>query len=270
MQSRAWETREKLGIDNRNSVTKFTPRWQRKMNLNSQSAPSPLGVIRATGADVDSFLQGQLTQDLRKLTAQTPLLAGYCSPKGRLLAVITLVRESDTVLLHLHRSVLDATLKRLRMFVLRSKVTLETLAATAVDDDNAWRLQQIERGQPVIYAQTADQFVPQMVNLDQLGGISFDKGCYTGQEIVARLHYLGQLKRRMFRCALKQVISIEPGTAIYAAGEAQAVGTVVDAARQPGDGMALSVVLQLGYAQSEELRLGGMDGAALSIPQAYY
>src|SRR5262249_16785525 len=150
------------------------------------------------------------TQDLRKLAAGGELAAGYCSPKGRLLAVLHLRRDGEAILMRLHHSVAEATLKRLRMFVLRSKVTLELEPAANLGDDSPWRRDNILRGVPVIYPQTQDQFVPQMVNLDQLGGISFDKGCYTGQEIVARLHYLGQLKRRMFLCRLPNPASLPP------------------------------------------------------------
>ncbi|HVT34504.1 MAG TPA: hypothetical protein VHE37_02895 [Nevskiaceae bacterium] len=230
----------------------------------------PLAAIRVSGADADTFLQGQLTQDLRKLDSSSPLLAGYCSPKGRLLAVMQLARDADGVLLHVHGSVADAVLKRLRMHVLRSKVTLELTPAPALtpEQDQAWRLQQIRAGVPVIYRETQDEFVPQMVNLDHLGAISFDKGCYTGQEIVARLHYLGQLKRRMFR-SHAAATSVTPGTPVHVAGEAQAVGMVVDAARD-GDGCALSVVLQLAHAASAALHLADTARTPLAAPSAYF
>lgn len=240
--------------------------------MKQESAPSPLGLVRVSGEDARSFLQGQLTQDLRKLTPGVALPAGYCSAKGRLLALMTLEADGDAVLMRLHREVLDASVQRLKMFVLRSKVSFERIDTPAPDaaQDNAWRLAGIERGLPVIYAATREEFVPQMVNLDQLGGISFDKGCYTGQEIVARLHYLGQLKRRMFRSSVAGDVLAAPGMAVYVQGETQAAGTVVDAARLPQGGSALSVVLQLSHAQSPQLRLGTADGPPLSVPQAYF
>lgn len=229
---------------------------------------SPLATIRVSGADAETFLQGQLTQDIRKVTAQTPLPAGYCSPKGRLLALMTAQRDNDAVLLHLHHSVLEATLKRLRLFVLRSKVTLDALPGVVSQDENAWRLHNILSGVAVIYPQTSDQFVPQMVNLDHLGAISFDKGCYTGQEIVARLHYLGQLKRRMFLCR-SDAAPVAPGTPIHAQNESQTVGAVVDSAVDADGRLALSVVLQLAQAQSSQLHLDDSQ-VVLSTPQAYF
>lgn len=223
-----------------------------------------LGRIRVGGADAESFLQGQLTQDLRSVQDR-PLWAGYCSAKGRLLAVMTLIRSENGIDLELHHSLIQATLKRLKMFVLRSKVTLDELPSLAALDEVAWKRQNIAAGMPVIYPETSDHFVPQMVNLDQLGGISFSKGCYTGQEIVARLHYLGNLKRRMF-LVHGTGSPPAPGTAIYHGADTQAVGEVVDSVGDAG-GCLISAVLQLGASQSSELHLG--DGSTLPAAVSY-
>jgi folate-binding protein YgfZ len=113
-----------------------------------------------------------------------------------------------------------------------------------------------------VFSETSDHFVAQMANLDLLGGISFSKGCYTGQEIVARLHYLGQLKRRLFRwrCAAQD---IAPGTPVYVEGETQAVGEVLQSVNEE-QGSLLNVVLQIAQAESTQLRLGSGDGALLT------
>lgn len=241
-------------LQNCASVTKFASRWQSKQRTDLSAAPPPLATLIVRGEDAENFLQGQLTQDVRRAD-HTPRLAGYCSAKGRLLAVLWLARTNGGFALTLHRSLLEAVHKRLRMYVLRSKVQIEAQDCAA-EDDCTWRAAQIAAGVPVIFPQTQDLFVPQMVNLDRLGGISFDKGCYTGQEIVARLHYLGQLKRRMFRCTCP---AAQPGDAVMAVGETQAVGNVVDAVQ----GQAL-VVLQLAHANAE-LRLE--NGAPLGPAQ---
>lgn len=223
-----------------------------------QSLNSSWGRIRVTGTDAEAFLQGQLTQDLRGLSGQTRW-AGYCSPKGRLLAVMQLRRQGETIELEMHHSVLEATLKRLKMFVLRSKVSLEAVASDGAFDEAAWKRQNILDGVPVVYSQTSDHFVPQMVNLDQLGGISFNKGCYTGQEIVARLHYLGNLKRRMFQLRGPSAPPA-PGSPIYAGNDTQAIGEIVDSVAD-GDGSLSSAVLQITSADSPELHLGPECGA---------
>jgi hypothetical protein len=99
------------------------------------------------------------------------------------------------------------------------------------DSDNDWALLDIQAGIPTIYPETADTFVPQMVNLHLLDGVSFTKGCYTGQEVVARLQHLGTLKRRLFRAMVTTSSCPVPGTPLYSdhCESAQGAGKVVDA-----------------------------------------
>ena len=234
------------------------------MQQTLQHTISALGVgrILVAGADTEAFLQGQLTQDLRLLESNNSLLAGYCSAKGRLLAVLRLQRTTDGIVLELHRGVLESSLRRLRMFVLRARVTLTELTSSAAETDDAiWRRAQIEQGIPTIFPATSDHFVPQMCNLDLLGGISYDKGCYTGQEVVARLHYLGQIKRRMFRARI--AAAANPGQSIFdARGDAQTVGEIVDSIGDGGVHLSLAV-LQLSHAEGD-LRLDSRDGPRLT------
>ena len=260
-----------------------------------------LGLVEVTGADAEAFLQGQLSNDVRVLSATRAQLSSYNSPKGRMLAVLHLFRNADSIFLEMHRGVFDATLKRLRLFVLRSKVQLQddsaqrpalglsgnnaasllqaiglpapsarldsawennvcvirrlgeiprftihaprlqsgeiqkTLEAkTQAADTNHWKLLDILAGVPTVYPETSDHFVPQMCNLDTLGGISFNKGCYTGQEIVARVHYRGAIKRTMSWIHLPQSPPA-PGTKLEQ-------GEVVDAVSQPEGGSSALVV----------------------------
>lgn len=293
---------------------------------------SHLSNVRILGADAETFLQGQLSNDVRLLTPERAQITSYNSPKGRMLAVLHLLRDAQSqIVAEIDRSVLEATVKRLRMFVLRSKVTLEVLEATALGiaglraveslqsvalpipthpmdsaqhgeltvvrrlgelprfsvhgpasaladlqqrlaldietgSEQDWRRLDVLAGVPTVFAETSDHFVAQMANLDTLGGINFNKGCYTGQEIVARLHYLGQLKRRMFRCR-SAATDIAPGSSVYIEGETQAVGEVVQSVNTD-QGSLLNVVLQLTQAESAQLRLGSNDGPALSMPES--
>ncbi len=262
-----------------------------------------LGLIEARGADASAFLQGQLSNDVRKVGASQAQLSSYNTPKGRMLAVLHVLRDGDAFLLELHRSLLETTLKRLRMYVLRSKVTLaeaadrallgvagpgaatrlaaldlavpvlplgcawtdgvgvmrrlgdaprysvlapaarlaqlqQRLAATAGAEDD-WKRLDIEAGVPTVYPETQDHFVAQMCNLDALGGISFDKGCYTGQEIIARVHYRGAVKRHMSRVLTPQA-GVAPGSS-FALPDGR-TGEVVDAAPHPGGGSVALVV----------------------------
>ncbi len=134
----------------------------------------------------------------------------------------------------------------------------------AIADAETWRWFGIAAGVPTITAPTSDLFVPQAVNWDVLDGISFRKGCYPGQEIVARMQYLGRLKERLhaFRTDAEDIAA---GTRLFSAtfGGDQSCGTVVNAARDTASG---SVLLAGGLAPSaaaDDVRLGAPDGPAL-------
>lgn len=104
----------------------------------------------------------------------------------------------------------------------------------SVSSFDAWRLSEIKAGIPVIYPETSEEFVAQMSNLNQLGGINFKKGCYPGQEIVARMQYLGKLKRRMFLAQLDTKVCPKPGddlvasNAVIVDGSGKIVDAVID------------------------------------------
>ena len=116
---------------------------------------------------------------------------------------------------------------------------------------------------PWITAATQDQFVPQMANLELIGGVSFRKGCYPGQEIVARTQYLGKPKRRLFLAHVDAEASPAPGDTLVADGDEQSAGTVVNAAPAPNGGFDLLAVVQTASADSATVRLGSVRGPAL-------
>ena len=203
-----------------------------------------LSVLRFAGADALAFLQGQVSNDTRRLADGFPLLAAYSSAQGRVVAVLHLLPHSSGVLAILPREIALPTLERMKKFVLRSKVKIEDLSeqyavagaydASALDPgqlppastaaagaaylerdglavarvtDGAqsaapryWVVRR--REYPQVFAATSEQFVAQMLNLDRLDAISFTKGCYTGQEIIARTQHLGRIKRRLSRLRL--------------------------------------------------------------------
>jgi folate-binding protein YgfZ len=299
---------------------------------------SHLGLIRVAGEDAESFLQGQITNDVREVSSSHTQLAGHCSAKGRMLASFRVLRLDDVFYLQLPRVVLPAALKRLRMFVLRAKVTVEDasdslvciglagacapgllaehipnipasdhgmtqangvavvripgptprfeilgpvtaieplwggLATQATPVDGAyWALLDIRAGIPTVYPETADAFVPQMTNLQLIDGVSFTKGCYAGQEVVARMQYLGKLKRRMYHAEVTSVTAPRPGDELQAPGSTseQASGRVVDACPS-GDGRyELLAVVEVEAAEAGEVRLG-TDGPRLTLKAPPY
>ena len=132
-----------------------------------------------------------------------------------------------------------------------------------------WDWLRLSAGIPMIVAATQEQFVPQMVNLEVIGGVSFQKGCYTGQEIVARSQYLGKLKRRMFLAHTDS--AVHPGDNLYSPDmEGQATGMVVNAAPSPEGGYDLLAVIQVESARTQELHLGGLGGASLTLKPLPY
>lgn len=123
--------------------------------------------------------------------------------------------------------------------------------------EDAWGLLDIESGIPQIFPETQESFIPQMLNLDCLQALSFDKGCYPGQEIIARIRYLGKLKRRMylFRCPSQNSIAI--GSPIYEteSSNPQSIGEVVDIRPHPQDGLHGLAVIQIDRVAAEDLCL---------------
>ena len=131
---------------------------------------------------------------------------------------------------------------------------------------SAWALATVRAGLPLVTTPTQEEFVPQMLNYDLIGGISFQKGCYPGQEIVARTKYLGKLKKRMYRVALAAGSSPVAGADLYspAFGD-QSAGKLVNVAKLSDGSFEALAVMQTSCAEAGEVHLGAPDGAAVCI-----
>ncbi|MDX1435130.1 MAG: folate-binding protein, partial [Gammaproteobacteria bacterium] len=134
---------------------------------------------------------------------------------------------------------------------------------------DAWELLDIEAGIADIGPALADQFLPQMLNLDRVGGVSFDKGCYVGQEIVARTHYLGRLKRRLYRGHADAPAAPRPGESL-AGGEGEPAGQIVNAQPAPGGGYRVLAVIPIDVARGGAGRLHLADGTPLALEPLPY
>ncbi|MDR2875769.1 MAG: folate-binding protein YgfZ [Methylobacillus sp.] len=136
---------------------------------------------------------------------------------------------------------------------------------------DVWEWHEIRAGIPDIFPATQEAFVPQMLNLDAIGGISFKKGCYTGQEIVARTHYLGKIKRRMCLGHVECATAPQAGDHIFGTDSAEPVGMTVRAAPAPQGGFDLLYEARLESLEAGALKLGNANGAeiqALALPYA--
>ena len=188
----------------------------------AESAPT-LAMLRISGADARMFLQGQLSNDMDLLSAERLLCAGLHSPQGRVLALLWLTARSvDEIFALLPAELATTAANALRRFVLRARVNMEIVPVSALiaalpgapAATVAARVQAIANGQPQVYAASSGQFIAQMLNLDCVGAVSFSKGCYTGQEVIARAHYRGRVKRRMQRFATTDALPRTPGTTL--------------------------------------------------------
>ena len=164
----------------------------------------PYTKILVSGEDAFDFLQAQLSNDLQLLETRDRLLSAWCNPKGRVICLMTVLRRDAGYSLVLPVELADDVVKRLTMFRFRSKVEFECVAAAESDlgidgTVDEWLLANLHAGRAEIWPAQSEEFTPHMLNLDLLDAVSFDKGCYPGQEIVARTHYRGATKRRTHR-----------------------------------------------------------------------
>ena len=137
----------------------------------------------------------------------------------------------------------------------------DTLSEGSLDD---WLLGQVRAGIGQVMGPTREMFIPQMINLQAVGGVSFKKGCYTGQEIVARMQYLGKLKRRQYRLSLEDGRAPAPGSEIFSPVHASSVGEVVIAANTER-GCELLAVLSADSVEDGNLHLGSLEGPRLTL-----
>ncbi|MGH8600430.1 MAG: YgfZ/GcvT domain-containing protein, partial [Burkholderiales bacterium] len=129
-----------------------------------------------------------------------------------------------------------------------------------------WEWLDIRGGIPTVLAQTQDEFVPQMANLDAVGGVSFSKGCYPGQEIVARMHYLGRLKRRTCIAHIVSDRAPQPGEPVFDSNNpAQACGMIACSAAAPGGGHDVLTVAQIAAIEADAMHWNAPDGPALEL-----
>ena len=174
-------------------------------------------LIRARGEDAIAFLQGQLTQDVTALERAKRLLAAWCNAQGRVIVIVRLVTLDDGVGLVVPDDIADAVLQRLQRYRLRARVDLSVAERDDVtgllDARDADPLALIRAGVPHIVSANSEKFTAHMLNLDRLGAVSFSKGCYSGQEIIARTQNLGTSRRRLMRYRA-DADGVSPGAAV--------------------------------------------------------
>ena len=254
-------------------------------------------LIKLTGKDSESFLQSQLSNDVNKLDNSSIQLSAYCQHQGKILVLFWLLRSKDDFLLSFPLDLIETVKNRLQMFILVSDVKIEDvtekylqlglinenkadayvlndqLSLMLVDSQSAekftfasrqyWDKACIDNLIPEVNSITTEKFVPQMLNLDiDEIGLSFTKGCYPGQEVVARLHYLGKAKRRLF--VFTSVSEIKVGDDLFcpSSKSARTCGSVVFQVKFEADYFCLAT-LEVAH-KDDQIYLNNEQGPTLT------
>ena len=197
--------------------------------MNVDSNKRRFAAIRVVGEDAVDFLQGQLSQDVSR-TGEAPVDRGaWVNPSGRVIALFDMERTADGFVLWLPDSLVESVQQRLMRFVFRSKVAVDVPQSLSAypQGEPDWPLRRLREGVPWIDAETTERYTAHQLNLDRIGAISFQKGCYSGQEIIARTENLGRVKRRVRRFVAPGEVSAGR-TSSLRSGERK-VGELVDA-----------------------------------------
>jgi len=295
-----------------------------------------LGLLEINGVDAVTFLQGQVTNDVKLLIGNNAHYTAYCNPKGRMLALFLAFTHYDHLHLQFNRQLLEPIMKRLKMYVMRSKVEIKDVSESIIkfgingpqassllapvfsktptqdyelvslengailklptisnnsryeiftDATNAptiwntlktnsqlvgkscWDWLEIQAGIPDIEPGTQEQFVPQMLNLDLLNAINFKKGCYTGQEIVARTHYLGSVKRRTYLTEICTLQTPMAGDKVLDATKNE-VGQIVRVATNTSNGFDALIEMRIDAQQVGNITWNNIPVTIKHLPYA--
>jgi tRNA-modifying protein YgfZ len=230
-------------------------------------------LLKISGSDSEFFLQNQLSNDIEKLDEFEIQLNAYCQHQGKIIGLFWVIRYKGNFLLSFPKDLLDVIKSRLEIFIIMSDVVIddisekynqigmideEQLNSFSINDklsilietrnneseksiskNHEWTKACIDSLLPEVFINTSEKFVPQMLNLDiDEMGVNFSKGCYPGQEVVARLHYLGTAKRRLFSFVSKSDLQI--GDSLFCASSKTAIAR---GERYKGSGIVVTKVL---------------------------
>ena len=163
------------------------------MNISSSDS-----IIQISGVDSAEFLQGQITNDINFVSDNKILTSAICNVKGRVLAVFRILRSSSGFLIFVNKSVAEKFKTHLEKYAVFFKTKIEfidkAIDGIEIISESDWKLNCIERGFVEITESISEVFTPHELNYQNLGLINFEKGCFTGQEVIARMHYRGKLK----------------------------------------------------------------------------
>ncbi len=299
---------------------------------------SQFSQIVVAGDDATNFMQGQFTNDIKRVDEDHSQLSAFCNNKGRMIANFRLFKYQQNYFFSVKSDLVEKSISHLQDYVLRAQVAIqdvsEQLIHLGVSGENAtellssfienisqevdsvshnddyifirvagskpryevfcsaehaktlwkkvseqaetvnstsWDFLNIQAGLPFIDASSSEEFVPQMANMELINGVSFTKGCFTGQEIVARMHYLGKLKKRCYKVHIDTETRPENGDKLFAenARAGQNTGAIIQVENNPVSGYDALAVIQIADTGSK-LFLHDADGPAVTVKELPY
>jgi folate-binding protein YgfZ len=252
-------------------------------------------LLKLSGGDTQTFLQGQLSNDIDGLEEGEVQLNAYCQHQGKIIALLWVMKRDDDFYLSFPSDLAEIITKRLTMFKMMSAVEItdvsneliqlgvidegfdnafklndqqsvalvENVDGVELDNESEWALACIANSIAEVELKTSEKFVPQLLNLDiDEVGVNFTKGCYPGQEVVARLHYLGKSKRRMRQFECEGEVSVGDELLVTGSKSAKASGIVVRRV-QLGDKSTFLATVEVAF-EDAAITLNNADGIQLT------
>ena len=252
-------------------------------------------LLKLSGSDTQTFLQGQLSNDIDGLEEGEVQLNAYCQHQGKIIALLWVMKRDDDFYLSFPSDLAEIITKRLTMFKMMSAVEItdvsneliqlgvidegfdnafklndqqsvalvENVDGVELDNESEWALACIANSVAEVELKTSEKFVPQLLNLDiNEVGVNFSKGCYPGQEVVARLHYLGKSKRRMRQFECEGEVNVGDELLVAGSKSAKASGIVVRRV-QLGDKSTFLATVEVAF-EDAAITLNNADGIQLT------
>jgi folate-binding protein YgfZ len=224
-------------------------------------------LLKVSGPDAEGFLQSQFSNDIKHIPEKEIQINAYCQHQGKIIAIIWVFKKNSNFYLSFPGGLKEIVLTKLNMFKLMSQLDIEDYSSiinqygvigenrnnaikindnlsllttrdnlSDSDNNSEWELACIKDKLPDVYKSFSEKFIPQALNLDiDLPGVSFTKGCYPGQEVVARMHYLGKPKRRIFRFTSKFEVSIGDFLNVNNTSSLKSSGQVIRVAKKDSE-----------------------------------
>ena len=224
-----------------------------------------LSAIKISGIDASKFLQGQITIDINDAKTNSFLLAAHCNPQGRVISLFHVTQFENDYYLILPTSLRDVAFNALKKYAVFFKLAMTK--EDALPFSLPENLNDIKNGIPQINTITSGMFLPHELNLPELNAVNFNKGCYTGQEIIARMHYRGKLKKHLYCGTIKTSSTLQAGQDVFLKNNNQTelAGNIVNCEKTAENSYFLTLVCDEAHAKNNFLYLTEGENAYVTF-----